>query len=76
MDLLFFVYLFTTKGVWSSPQIHWIRNFNDPNIYMLLPQFAQLIKDFMKKPTQTSYLAYNEGLQIIYEETLATGHKI
>ena len=43
---------------------------------MLLPQFAQLIKDFMKKPTQTSYLAYNEGLQIIYEETLATGHKI
>ena len=30
----------------------------------------------MKKPTQTSYLAYNEGLQIIYEETLATEHKI
>lgn len=41
-----------------------------------LPQFAQLIKDFMKKPTQTSYLAYNEGLQIIYEETFAIGHKI
>lgn len=74
----FFVHLFTTKDIWSSPQIHWIRTFNGPNIYLLkrLPQFAQLIKDFMKKRTQTSYRAYNEGLQIIYEKTLATGHKI
>lgn len=41
------------------------------------PQFAQLIKRLYEKTyTNIIYLAYNEGLQIIYEETLAMGHKI